>query len=165
MASNHNIPRLHPNPNDYDRGLVYDKVPEILTSGHQKRAAKIEERAAHAKYLILPTAYPFTKLVRVYSVVFSFISKCRKGREVLSRLLAEGRVVFRMFNVNLEVDDDREELFSLPIHNTGSDVVGQDGILDLTEDEPAMGLASIAMVVTLEHIEVESVSFAQVPRW
>ena len=64
----------------------------------------MEERAAYAKYLILPTAYPFTKLVRVYSMVFSFISKCRKGREILSRLLAEGRVVFRMFIINLEVE-------------------------------------------------------------
>ena len=53
---------------DYDRGLAYNKVPEILTRGHQvshKRVAKIEERAAYAKYMILPTAYPFTKLVRV----------------------------------------------------------------------------------------------------
>ena len=80
---------------DCDRGLVYDKVPEILTRGHQvsqKRVAKIEERAAYAKNLILPTAYPFTKLVRVYSIVLSFNSKCIKGREILSRLLAEGRM-------------------------------------------------------------------------
>ena len=90
--------RMNPEEeDDYDRGLVYDRVPEILTRGHQvsqKRVARIEERAAYAKYLILPTAYPFTKLVRVYSMVFSFISKCRKGREILSRLLSEGRVVF-----------------------------------------------------------------------
>ena len=61
---------------------MFDKVPKILTRGHQlshKGVAKIEERAAHAKYLILPTAYPFTKLVLVYSIVFSFISMKRNG--------------------------------------------------------------------------------------
>ena len=103
--------RMNPEEeDDYDRGLVYDTVPEILTRGHQvsqKRVAKMEERAAYAKYLILPTAYPFTKLVRVYSIVFSFISKCRKGREILSRLLAEGRIVFMMFSVNSEVWEAR----------------------------------------------------------
>ena len=85
--------RMNPEKeDDYDRGLVYNKVPEILTRGHQvsqKRVARIEERVAYAKYLILPTAYPFTKLVRVYSMVFSFISKFRKGREILSRLFPE----------------------------------------------------------------------------
>ena len=45
----------------------------------QKRVARIEERAAYAKYLILPTAYPFTKLVRVYAVVFT--SSQSVGRE------------------------------------------------------------------------------------
>ena len=39
--------RMNPEEeNDYDRGLVYNKVPEILTCGHQvsqKRVAKIEE--------------------------------------------------------------------------------------------------------------------------
>ena len=34
-------------------------------------------------------------------------------------------------------------------------LVGEESILDLTEDEPAMGLASFAMVVTLEHMEVD----------
>ena len=53
------VSNLRMNPedeDDYDRGLVYDKVPEIVTRGHQKRVAKIEKRAAYAKYLIMPTA-------------------------------------------------------------------------------------------------------------
>ena len=82
--------RMNPEEeDDFDRGLVYNKVPEILTCGHQvsqKRVAKIKERADYAKYMILPfhPSYPFAKLVRVYSIVFSFITKCRKGREILS---------------------------------------------------------------------------------
>jgi hypothetical protein len=64
----------------------------------------------------------------VYSIVFSFISKCRKGREILSRLLAEGRIVFRMFNVNLEVGESEDQG---PNHNTAiagkSSMVGEVG--------------------------------------
>ena len=57
---------------DYDRGLVYEKIPEILTRGNlisRKRVAKIEERDAYAKYLILLTAYPFTTLVTCENVL------------------------------------------------------------------------------------------------
>ena len=60
---------------DFDKGMIYDKIPEILTRGHevsQKRVTKIEERAAKVEYLILPTAYTFPKLVRIHSMVFSF---------------------------------------------------------------------------------------------
>ena len=60
--------------------------------------AEIEERAAHNKYLTLS----FHKS----SECFSFILKYRKVREILSRLLAEERIVFRMFSVNLEVGVD-----------------------------------------------------------
>ena len=71
-----------------------------------------------------------------------------------------------MFNVNLEDEEDdstmsRENSFQASDQASPS-VVGQAGILNLTEDEPAMALASIAMVVTLEHIEVDGVSFASI---
>ena len=85
----------------------------------------------------MPTAYPFTKLLRNYAVIFSFISKCRKGREVLSRLLAERRVVFRMFSINLEEQSS-------------------------AEDEPDMMLASFAMVVTPENTAVDGVSLVSI---
>ena len=66
--------------------------------------------------------------MRVYSIVFSFISKCRKGREILSMLLAEGKIVFRMFNVNLEVGEAEDQI---PNHNTAiagkSSMVGEVG--------------------------------------
>ena len=56
----------------YEKGIVYDRVPEIMTHGHQlsqKRTNQIEERAPQANYLILPTAYTCPKLARVYSMV------------------------------------------------------------------------------------------------
>ena len=90
---------------DYDRGLVFEKIPEVLTRGHVVTAKKvdmIEERAAHSKYLLLPTKFSFPKVVRIYSIMFSFISKCRQGKALLSTMLAEGRLMFRMFNSKLE---------------------------------------------------------------
>ena len=101
---------------DYDRGLVYEKIPEVLTRGHvvsTKKVDLMEERAAHAKYLLLPTKFSFPKTVRVYSVVFSFISKCRRGRVILSRLLCEGQLVFRMFHARLEDMETGLELSSI----------------------------------------------------
>ena len=59
---------------DYDRGLVFEKIPEVLTRGHVVTAKKvdmIEERAAHSRYLLLPTKFSFPKVVRIYSIMFS----------------------------------------------------------------------------------------------
>ena len=50
---------------DYDRGLVYEKIPEVLTRGHvvtTKRVDLMEERAAHAKYLLLQQSFPSSRL-------------------------------------------------------------------------------------------------------
>ena len=77
---------------EFKDGIIFEEVPEVLTRGHvvsTKRVDLLEKRAAHAKYLILPTKFSFPKTVRVYSVVFYFISKCRRGNVVLSRLLCE----------------------------------------------------------------------------
>ena len=41
---------------DYERGLVLEKIPEVLTRGHvasTKRVDLMEERASHAKYLLI----------------------------------------------------------------------------------------------------------------
>ena len=66
----------------------------------------------------------------MYSIVFSFISKCRKGREILSRLLAEGRIVFRMFNVNLEVGEAEDQIPSINTAIAGkSSMVGEVGAI------------------------------------
>ena len=55
--------------------------------------------------------------MRIHSTVFSFVSKCGRGRNILSRVLVEGRLVFRMFTVQLEemdeAPDDEEPIFGL----------------------------------------------------
>ena len=68
----------------------------------EKRVSMLEERAAHANYLLLPTTFSFPKVVRICSFVFSFVSKCRRGRIVLSRLLCEGKLWFSMFHSRIE---------------------------------------------------------------
>ena len=43
---------------DYQQGLLFERVPEILTHGHvitPERVEKLKERATVANYLIVPT--------------------------------------------------------------------------------------------------------------
>ena len=78
--------------------------------------------------------------------------------------------MFRKFNVNLK--DDNHNIDSAGKSSLGGEfggirsdppnLVGEESTLDLTDDEPAMGLSSMAMVVTLEHMEVDGVSLASV---
>ena len=98
---------------DYDKGLVFEKIPEILTRGHvvsAKRVDILEERASHSKYLLLPTKFSFPKIVRIYSMVFSFVSKCMRGRVILSRLLCEGKLWFSMFHANLKDSEEGRDV-------------------------------------------------------
>ena len=91
---------------DYDKGLVYEKIPEVLTRGHvvsPKRVDLIQERAAHARYLIIPTKFSFQKVVRIYSIVFSFISKCKRGKPIRSLESNSGQLQFSMFNADTQI--------------------------------------------------------------
>ena len=67
----------------------------------QERVDKMEERAAVANYLILPTKYIFPALSMIHAMVFSFVTKYRKGGTILSQLLMEGKLSFQLFNVTL----------------------------------------------------------------
>ena len=85
---------------EYRKGIVFEKVPEILTKGHivnERRVGLIEERAQLSKYLILPTKFSFPTVVRIMSYAMAFISKTRKNRKLLSRLLFEGKLWFSVF--------------------------------------------------------------------
>jgi hypothetical protein len=99
---------------EYDKGLIFQGIPEILTRGHlchmitPDRVDRMSERAAVADYLILPTEHSFPRTVRVYSLIFSFVTKCRQGRKILSQLLMEGKLSFQMFHTNLPDSDDTD---------------------------------------------------------
>ena len=68
-------------------------------------------------------------------MVFSFVSKCRRGRKILSRLLAEGGLVFRMFTVQLDEMDEAPE-----------------------DVEPVFGLKAVGMRPDLDCNEVNGIS-------
>ena len=71
----------------------------------------MQERASVANYLILPTRYAFPALVRIHAIVFSFVTKCRKGRKILSQLLMEGKLSFQLFNVTFDDETEPPRLY------------------------------------------------------
>ena len=81
----------------YNEGFVFEKSKEILTPGHPvlaiKRVDKVLERSTFSNYLIPPTKFSFEKTVRIYSLVFKFIQRCRKKKSITTE------VKFQMFVV------------------------------------------------------------------
>ena len=68
---------------EFRDGVVFDKIPEVLTRGHalkQERISKLEERAQYSKYVIIPTKFNFKHSFRVTMLVIKFISLCRRGK-------------------------------------------------------------------------------------
>ena len=92
---------------DYASGLMFDsQVPEILTRGHavnEERVSLLEKRAQFSDYLVLPTKFPFVKVVRIYSIVMCFISKASKNRRMVGILLREAELKFSAFFSNSDM--------------------------------------------------------------
>ena len=79
--------------NEYRKGIVFEKVPEILTRGHvvnERRVSLMEERANFSRYLVLPTKYSFPKVVRILGYVMAFVSKARRTKPMNGDLLRDG---------------------------------------------------------------------------
>ena len=67
---------------EFKEGIIFEKVPEVLTRGHNlnlERISKIEERAQFSKYVLVPTKYGFKKSFRIVVIIIKFIVKCRKS--------------------------------------------------------------------------------------
>ena len=61
---------------EYEKGLIYERTPEILIHGHavtEQRTDKMVERAEFSNYLFMPTKYDFKKVVMITSYVYKFI--------------------------------------------------------------------------------------------
>ena len=71
----------------------------------------MQERASLANYLILPTKYAFPALVRIHAIVFSFVTKCRKGRKILSHLVMEGKLSLQLFSVTFDDETEPARLY------------------------------------------------------
>ena len=68
---------------DYKEGIIFEKIPELLTRGHvlnKERISKIEERARHSNYVVSPIKYGFKMSFRILVNVLKFILKCRKNK-------------------------------------------------------------------------------------
>ena len=84
--------------NEYDKGLVLERTPEILVRGHavtEERVDKMRQRAEFSNYLLMPTKYNMRKVVRITALVFKFIRKLKFKR--LERVEKH----FRMFSSTL----------------------------------------------------------------
>ena len=77
--------------NDFKEGIIFEKVPELLTRGHvlnKERISKIQDRAKVSEYVVLPTKYGFSKSFRITALVIKFVVKCRKGKPFMGPKLS-----------------------------------------------------------------------------
>ena len=91
--------------NEFKKGLTFEKVPELLTRGHQvseRRLNLMQERAEYSDYIILPTKFSFPRVVRVMSIVIGFVSKTRRARRLVGKLLTEGKLTFSVFQTLIQ---------------------------------------------------------------
>ena len=68
---------------EFKDGIIFEKVPEVLTRGHalnQDRISKMEQRAVFSQYVVIPTKYSFQHSFRVTMMVIKFIVKCSKKK-------------------------------------------------------------------------------------
>ena len=92
---------------DFNQGLVFGDKDEILTRGHvsnqesKKRIQKVQEVAKFSEYLISPTKFTFSKIVRIYGYIMLFITKTRKGKATVGSLLREAKLWFSTFHCKL----------------------------------------------------------------
>ena len=68
---------------EYDRGLVFERCPEILIRGHHaylsSRVENIASRAKFSNYIFMPTKFNFRKVVRVTALMFKYIRNTKIG--------------------------------------------------------------------------------------
>ena len=88
---------------DYKKGFVYEKTPEILTPGHtvmmtKAGIEKVKERQEFSDYLIPPNKFKFERLVRIYSMVRKFIKNSQSKR--MQRKILDTSLRFQMFFAN-----------------------------------------------------------------
>ena len=88
IANGRIMPALDLRMNDDEKdefkdGIIFEKVPEVLTRGHvlnQDRISKIEQRAIFSQYVVVPTKYSFKHSFRLTMLVIKFIVKISKNR-------------------------------------------------------------------------------------
>ena len=81
---------------EYERGLIFEKCPEILVRGHSAfstniRIEKMASRAEFSKYIFMPTKFNFRKVIRVTATILKYM-------KVLNpKMQSEEKHRFKMF--------------------------------------------------------------------
>ena len=129
------------NEDEFKKGFVFEKEPEVLTRGHLaaenpekgevKRVEKRAERATFSNYgKLLPTRRSFPAMVRITSYVLIFIKKCRSrvnrrlgtNKGWSGRLLAEASVWFSVFPVTTMSEElESHSMLQVVLVNTEMD--------------------------------------------
>ena len=69
---------------EYDEGFVLERSPDILTQGHHvhmaspERVKRTAARASYTQYIILPTKFNFSKVVRILGIVTKFVEAFKR---------------------------------------------------------------------------------------
>ena len=93
---------------EFEKGLVFEKSPEILVRGHfafsAVRIQKMLSRADFSKYLFSPTKFSFKKVVRITAQMMKYLRLMKLGDSV-----APNKAKFKMF---VAVKDEEEPKLS-----------------------------------------------------
>ena len=130
-------PTVVENEDEYKKGFIFEKEPEVLTRGHvagenyvkldMKRVEKMAERAAFSNYgRLLPTRRNFPAMVRITSYVLIFINKClskinqRQGsRKTWSGpLLSEASIWFSAFPTTVTGGETDHQVMVVFVHTS-----------------------------------------------
>ena len=98
---------------EFEEGFVIERTPDVLTRGHfgngnfslqcnsSKRVDLVASRANYSKYIILPTKYSFSKVVRILSLVAKFVRafKCKWSKKFASQLPTRKVTRFQVFSI------------------------------------------------------------------
>ena len=98
---------------EYREGLLFgNDIPDVLCNAvTSSRVDLLQQRVEFSDYLIVPTKFGFKKVVRILSLVLTFIRKCR--RKVVTRLemtaSSKQNFKFSLFHVQLVSDDHSQD--------------------------------------------------------
>ena len=98
---------------EYREGLLFgNDIPDVLCNAvTSSRVDLLQQRVEFSDYLIVPTKFGFKKVVRILSLVLTFIRKCR--RKVVTRLemtaSSKENFKFSLFHVQLVSDDHSQD--------------------------------------------------------
>ena len=99
---------------DFRKGLIFEKSPEILTRGHcvmlnRERINKVKGRAELSRYPLSPTKFKFEKVVRTYAIIRKFLRSFKCVRDKLQKI-GENKFQMLTTKVTLDIEEDIDRL-------------------------------------------------------